>query len=175
MGNNSSRRHNKNNHHEFTFIDPPGYQQTNRSHNAILDQTKQTNSRPVITYDPRNPINNSNTSIPASHQSEISLSNNHPLPIIYSPLTESQNNSTQIITCPIISSEKSIIQVPGFPFKYTRECDFITETSCCICFEDYFPGMIMHMLPCNHILHNICLQAWYNKSQTCPMCRATHQ
>jgi len=63
-------------------------------------------------------------------------------------------------------------KLPGFSFLYNK-CDFITDTYCCICYEDYYEGMPMHMLPCNHILHRACILNWYEKSSTCPICRNT--
>ncbi len=66
-------------------------------------------------------------------------------------------------------------ELPGISFKYTNESDLITDTECCICFYNYRPGMIMplklFLLPCNHIIHKQCLDLWYHKSQTCPICR----
>jgi hypothetical protein len=90
-------------------------------------------------------------------------------------------SSTQTIQTPIetLSSEKKYIEpikkfeLPGFSFVYSKDYDFITDNSCCICFIDYHQEMIMHMLPCNHIMHASCLDTWYCKSGTCPICRDT--
>ena len=64
-------------------------------------------------------------------------------------------------------------RMPGFSFTYNRCCSFITDTECCICYLDYYDGMIMHMLPCDHVFHIPCLCEWYSKNPSCPMCRAT--
>lgn len=59
----------------------------------------------------------------------------------------------------------------GFSFEYNKKYTFLKETECCICFEEYNDGMIMEMLPCNHVIHTKCLHEWYHKSITCPICR----
>jgi len=107
-----------------------------------------------------------------SYKSPQSVTNNNR--IIISRIEESSRNNR--IQSPQPSPNTSIIdqskKLPGFSFKYNVTCDFINDTACCICFYDYHPEMIMQMLPCNHIIHKKCLQDWYNKSQTCPICRS---
>ena len=77
------------------------------------------------------------------------------------------------VNLPVIASQPPSppIILPGFTFEYGSCCEFVTDTECCICFSDYGMGMLMQMLPCNHILHKPCLIEWYRKSPTCPMCR----
>lgn len=74
---------------------------------------------------------------------------------------------------PEFSPEKTPqqIRLPGFAFEYGPSSDLTNEIECCICAEDYYPGMILQMLPCNHAIHRPCLLAWYQKSTTCPICR----
>ncbi|KAL4216570.1 E3 ubiquitin-protein ligase Praja-2 [Mactra antiquata] len=43
--------------------------------------------------------------------------------------------------------------------------------SCPICLCPTEVGEIMTFLPCQHIFHPLCIQAWLNKSGTCPVCR----
>lgn len=65
-----------------------------------------------------------------------------------------------------------LVQPPGFSFNYEREAsNFLREKKCCICFFPYDDDTVLHMLPCNHILHRPCLIEWYQKSATCPLCR----
>ncbi|XP_063075373.1 basic proline-rich protein-like [Engraulis encrasicolus] len=45
------------------------------------------------------------------------------------------------------------------------------ETRCPICLEDYKEGDGVSMFPCNHLMHNHCLQIWVERSRTCPVCR----
>jgi hypothetical protein len=71
----------------------------------------------------------------------------------------------------IFPVERTLSSLPGFSFLYNPHQDFITESSCCICFRDYYDGVMMQMLPCDHIIHFNCFQDWYHKSPTCPLCR----
>lgn len=70
------------------------------------------------------------------------------------------------------ASVSSTMEPPGFSFEYSLSNPLSDEIACCICFGDYHNGMVMQMLPCNHIIHRACIIKWYQKSQTCPMCRA---
>lgn len=61
--------------------------------------------------------------------------------------------------------------LPGFTFEYEIGYDLINEPFCCICFHDYYQGMPLQILPCNHIIHKDCMIDWYKRSKTCPLCR----
>jgi hypothetical protein len=61
--------------------------------------------------------------------------------------------------------------IPGISFEYQFGCDLINDSFCCICFHDYYQGMMLQILPCNHIIHKDCMSVWYKKSPTCPLCR----
>lgn len=63
-------------------------------------------------------------------------------------------------------------ELPGFTFEYNKHCNFMAETQCCICFEDYANRTILQMLPCNHVIHYPCMKSWYyTRNKTCPICR----
>lgn len=92
---------------------------------------------------------------------------------------QSQNPSRSTINISNTSNrptkEKSIsIILPGFSFKYTKYYTFIQDDECCICSENYYDDMIMHMLPCNHVIHCKCLQEWFQKDPSCPICRQNY-
>ena len=42
---------------------------------------------------------------------------------------------------------------------------------CCICMEDHVVGARATKLPCGHIYHGACVEAWLAKHCTCPVCR----
>lgn len=67
-------------------------------------------------------------------------------------------------------SSKALNPLPGFSFEYVSKYT-VTDAECCICFIEYTEGMILHMLPCEHILHRSCLWEWYQKTSSCPICR----
>ena len=106
--------------------------------------------------------------------------------IIPSSLSEGQSSSdreniSRMVDVDILSSdsqkdlsteiEELPNVLPGFSFNYTTQCEFITDTFCCICFEDHCEDMLLHMLPCNHIIHKPCLIEWFSKSSICPICK----
>jgi hypothetical protein len=138
-----------------------------------------------ISIDSTHPSLNNPNFIPIykiSNQNE-SLSNNY-IPTDNKELGELANMDLGTILIsfdtPDIREQSSVLNsimsrteqdVPGFSFHYTDNCDFVTDTKCCICFIDYYDGIIMHMLPCDHILHKDCISDWYKKSPSCPLCR----
>lgn len=95
--------------------------------------------------------------------------------LIQSQLIQLQSIQLQPIQSQLIQPQltqpKPEITLPGCRVVYSDECDFITDTSCCICFEEYYRGMDMQILPCNHIIHRDCLKIWYQRSNICPICR----
>lgn len=46
---------------------------------------------------------------------------------------------------------------------------FLKNMECAICFhplsEDH------RVLPCNHVFHHACIESWFERSTTCPLCR----
>jgi len=88
-----------------------------------------------------------------------------------SKVTPKHKNSTAdkyIDKCILASGE---LDVPGILFEYDYTHTDITDIECCICYDDYCKGMIMHMLPCDHIFHDVCIYNWFKKDPTCPLCR----
>lgn len=86
-------------------------------------------------------------------------------------------NNPEIVESLISHNSQTLLHINStqnvkeFEFKYSNSYDFITDTECCMCYEDYHDDMILYMLPCDHIFHYKCLQQWQLKHATCPMCR----
>jgi len=45
------------------------------------------------------------------------------------------------------------------------------QDCCPICLADYEDGDELRVLPCNHFMHKICLDAWLVNNPSCPTCR----
>ena len=41
---------------------------------------------------------------------------------------------------------------------------------CAVCYEDFHADEDIKLLPCRHSYHGACIDAWLNRSNTCPMC-----
>ena len=46
-----------------------------------------------------------------------------------------------------------------------------SEDICCICQVSYDNNEIIRKLPCNHTMHQHCIDIWFEKNKNCPMCR----
>eukprot|EP00928_Gymnodinium_smaydae_P024966 TRINITY_DN20036_c0_g1_i1.p1 TRINITY_DN20036_c0_g1~~TRINITY_DN20036_c0_g1_i1.p1 ORF type:complete len:371 (+),score=36.85 TRINITY_DN20036_c0_g1_i1:55-1167(+) len=70
------------------------------------------------------------------------------------PLSELGMTTSEICErCPIESLEKRI------------------DEECVICLEVFEASTVVRRLPCAHILHKECCEAWLSKAPTCPICR----
>ena len=45
------------------------------------------------------------------------------------------------------------------------------DTSCCICLEEYDESHQLTRLPCGHWMHSECIEKWFNRDVTCPLCK----
>ncbi|CAO3634949.1 unnamed protein product [Mucor hiemalis] len=54
--------------------------------------------------------------------------------------------------------------------SFHREKD-IPIDECIICLEEYSEGEIIRTLPCKHLFHSTCIQAWLNRKHFCPICK----
>lgn len=46
------------------------------------------------------------------------------------------------------------------------------ESTCCICLDGVDKGQVTTDLPCSHIFHSTCVDAWLLQRPVCPVCRA---
>lgn len=47
-----------------------------------------------------------------------------------------------------------------------------SEEECAICLEEFLAGENCQALPeCNHLFHSECIDVWFSKKFTCPICR----
>ncbi|KAJ1646692.1 hypothetical protein LPJ64_001864 [Coemansia asiatica] len=42
---------------------------------------------------------------------------------------------------------------------------------CAICLSDYEDGEILRLLPCNHHMHQSCVDEWLHINRSCPLCK----
>ncbi|KAH7687453.1 Zinc finger RING/FYVE/PHD-type protein [Dioscorea alata] len=45
--------------------------------------------------------------------------------------------------------------------------------SCMICLEEFVAGVEVKRLPCSHFFHGDCIDSWFVRKDTCPLCRFT--
>ena len=45
------------------------------------------------------------------------------------------------------------------------------DESCCICLEEYSSEDKLKKLPCGHWLHSDCIEKWFTRDVTCPLCK----
>ena len=46
-----------------------------------------------------------------------------------------------------------------------------TKRTCAICIQGFEKDQVIYKLPCGHIFHKHCLDPWFEKKSTCPICR----
>ena len=46
-----------------------------------------------------------------------------------------------------------------------------TDNVCCICIEEFMNNDKLTELNCKHIYHTYCINEWFEKDKTCPICR----
>ena len=45
------------------------------------------------------------------------------------------------------------------------------DNTCCICLEEYEETAKLTKLPCNHWMYSECIEKWFNRDVTCPLCK----
>lgn len=63
------------------------------------------------------------------------------------------------------------IVIENLPTLTLTSTHIVQHPSCPICLCSCEIEEVMTLLPCQHIFHPICIQAWLVKSGTCPVCR----
>eukprot|EP00013_Stygamoeba_regulata_P005683 CAMPEP_0177640548 /NCGR_PEP_ID=MMETSP0447-20121125/6601_1 /TAXON_ID=0 /ORGANISM="Stygamoeba regulata, Strain BSH-02190019" /LENGTH=362 /DNA_ID=CAMNT_0019142625 /DNA_START=516 /DNA_END=1604 /DNA_ORIENTATION=+ len=65
-------------------------------------------------------------------------------------------------------------QIAGIPTAvYSAGMPGLGEDNdrCCICLENYEPGVLLRELPCGHFYHQECVDTWLRESGLCPLCK----
>ncbi|CAF0855184.1 unnamed protein product [Adineta ricciae] len=60
-----------------------------------------------------------------------------------------------------------------YPDLTADELANVADTTCIICREDMQVQQSIKRLACQHIFHKNCLRSWFQRQQTCPICRTT--
>jgi len=64
-----------------------------------------------------------------------------------------------------------IDSLPGFPFSSITPHD---STECSVCLVEFSEStdLLLRRLPCLHVFHAVCIDAWFRNRLTCPYCRS---
>ncbi|QDZ18700.1 RING-type domain-containing protein [Chloropicon primus] len=67
------------------------------------------------------------------------------------------------------------MKYPPDTSEFERCCfgdlDGACDTTCCICLEEYDSTSKLTRLPCKHWMHSECIEKWFNRDVTCPLCK----
>ncbi|TNV78077.1 hypothetical protein FGO68_gene9345 [Halteria grandinella] len=61
-----------------------------------------------------------------------------------------------------------IYQKPDETKEESKEDD---APQCAVCYQDFEQCDVLKQLPCRHQFHKACLKPWFDKKNTCPLCR----
>lgn len=64
---------------------------------------------------------------------------------------------------------------PEFVKTLNPPCCISGESSCSVCQDDYDLTEELLELPCSHVFHKDCITQWFDRSNSCPVCRAKFQ
>ncbi|KAJ5076767.1 hypothetical protein M0811_00084 [Anaeramoeba ignava] len=79
----------------------------------------------------------------------------------------SQNQSNQSMI-----SQIELSSLPTIKLSKTDSCHLSKlEGRCCICLDKFNEGDIITTLPCFHIFHSSCIEAWLKMNKVCPLCK----
>ncbi|KAE8797109.1 RING-H2 finger protein ATL7-like [Hordeum vulgare] len=60
------------------------------------------------------------------------------------------------------------------PVVIFKESFLVRETQCSVCLADYQPDeRLQRIPPCGHTFHIDCIDHWFSKNNTCPLCRVS--
>lgn len=72
-------------------------------------------------------------------------------------------------------SVKEVNALPSVVFNCIEDSKGTSET-CAICLEDYIPGELLRLLPCQHEFHLDCIDQWLTtRKPFCPVCKRDAQ
>lgn len=61
------------------------------------------------------------------------------------------------------------------PVVFYDDSKEMCEESCIICHVEYEAKDKLRKLPCKHFFHQECIERWFQRADTCPMCRSEWQ
>ena len=94
---------------------------------------------------------------------------------------EEEAHAAEVYNTPANQNNKYISQNTGFKFasqntsqKFEERMKSAVITLCMICLEEFVRGERIAQLKCHktHIFHSDCINAWKQKKNECPLCRA---
>jgi hypothetical protein len=89
----------------------------------------------------------------------------------------SVNNSVYESTIELLCEKLSLTRIKPEsklgPYKKIKGGDPLLKTNdiCSICLDKYKEGLYKRTLECNHNFHKKCVDKWFKKEPTCPICR----
>ncbi len=93
---------------------------------------------------------------------------------LYSPLEEglckNQNSNTLFHNCSTESDGTSDPKTKNNNTAHTACKQLVEDPSCSICLCEYEKGETITQLPCGHLYHDSCLDAWTKNHVRCPLC-----
>ena len=68
-------------------------------------------------------------------------------------------------------SDKQIKALPQFSYGHRDPSAVKDNAHCAICLSEFQREEVVRALPCLHIYHISCIDAWLQSSATCPVCQ----
>ena len=78
----------------------------------------------------------------------------------------SRENTSNVMDENLIEEEEEAI-----PNLTTIEFNEVNEKECIVCLEEFKDTENISKLDCNHSYHDDCIQEWFQKDRSCPLCR----
>jgi len=147
-------------HTETTYFAPIEYNHINTHIDVIVSDGNQTN------------LNNN-----YNNQNNNNIENNNVIITSTSTTTTTVEQDTQLAPSLTLTPEqasknvKKILSIYGLEEDFDNIPDEVAQ--CAICWRElHGTGDIVEVLPCHptHSFHRRCLQSWFEKRATCPMC-----
>ena len=57
------------------------------------------------------------------------------------------------------------------PIKYSEIDKKYSQTECAICLQEFENDNEVYQLECHHIYHKSCLDQWFSRQNSCPLCK----
>ena len=75
------------------------------------------------------------------------------------------NEQIEVKSCQNFVQNSSVIQCSSSMINESN------SPECSICLDEFHDGEMLNVLLCSHEFHENCLEVWFSKSRSCPMCR----